>query len=163
MVSFSKPDPLTFTRFFKQPPAVVFAVWTNPDAMKLWFRPSQEVRHPFLTVDLRVGGSFRVAFEGPDGVVDVLRGEFVEVTPPHRLVYTWEWEPPNEHAGIRSLVTVLFTEKDNGTELILTHDISDSDMKQRHSLGWSGAFNLLDDFIAMTEGNIAKAGDRYET
>lgn len=158
MVMSSTPEPLRFTRFFKQSPAVVFGVWTNPDAMRLWFRPSKEIRHSFLNVDLRVGGTFRVGFEGPDGVLDVLRGEFVEITPPNRLVYTWEWESPNEHAGISSLATVHFDEKEGGTELTLIHTISDSDMKQRHSLGWNGALILLDEFITAIQDGNAKEG-----
>lgn len=148
MVTSFTPEPLTFTRFFKQPPAVVFDVWTNPKMMGRWFRPSEEITHPFLTVDLRVGGTLQVAFHGPNGEVDVLRGEFLEVTPPHRLVYSWAWEPPNEHAGIPSVVTVLFNEKDGGTELLLCHAISDSGMTERHSLGWRGALMLLDRLMA---------------
>ena len=159
MVTSSTPEPLKFTRFFKQPPAVVFDVWTNPKTMRQWFRPSEEISHPFLTVDLRVGGTFHVAFQGPNGEVDVLRGEFIEITPPYRLVYSWEWEPPNEHAGIPSVVTVQFNEKDGGTELLLCHAISDSGMKERHSLGWCGALILLDEFMAAFVENTRNSGE----
>lgn len=155
-------EPLEFRRYYKQPPAVVFRIWTDPEAMKVWFRPSQEIQHPFLTVDLRVGGKFRVAFRGPNGVVDVLTGEFLEITAPHRLVYSWEWEPPNEHAGIPSLVTVRFIERDGGTELILTHAISDLDMKQRHSLGWCGALVLLDELVTVDHEVAKPTGDDCE-
>lgn len=159
MVTSSTPEPLKFTRCFKQPPAVVFDVWTNPKMMRRWFRPSEEISHPFLTVDLQVGGTFRVAFQGPNGEVDVLRGEFIEITPPHRLVYSWEWEPPNEHAGIPSVVTVQFNDKDGGTELLLSHAISDSSMKERHSLGWCGALILLDKFMAAFVENTRDLGE----
>ncbi|MFO1043267.1 MAG: SRPBCC domain-containing protein [Planctomycetaceae bacterium] len=159
MVTSSSPEPLKFTRFFKQPPAVVFDVWTNPKAMRRWFRPSEEVSHLFLTVDLRVGGTFRVAFQGPNGEVDVLKGKFIEITPPHRLVYSWEWEAPSEHAGIPSVVTVQFNEKDGGTELLLCHAISDSGMKERHSLGWCGALNLLDEFMVAFVENTRNSGE----
>lgn len=159
MVSSSTPEPLKFTRFFKQPPAVVFDVWTNPKTMRRWFRPSEDITHPLLTVDLRVGGTFSVAFQGPNGEVDVLKGEFIEITPPHRLIYSWEWETPNEHAGIHSVVTVRFNEKDGGTELLLCHAISDSGMKERHSLGWCGALNLLDKFMGAFVENTLNSGE----
>ena len=105
---------------------------------------------------------FRVGFQGTDEVVDVLRGEFLEITPPHRLVYTWEWEPPNEHAGISSVVTVQFNEKDGGTELLLCHAMADSGMKERHSLGWCGALELFDEFLARHLDDNTPEGARLE-
>lgn len=161
MVSTSTPEPLRISRYFKQLPEIVFSVWTNPESMRLWFRPNKEIRHPFLAVDFRIGGEFRVGFQGPDDVVDVLRGEFLEITPPHRLVYSWEWEPPNEHAGIHSVVTVQFNEKDGGTELLLCHVITDSGMKERHSLGWCGALDLLDGFLVSVDGDTTQ-GEQSE-
>jgi hypothetical protein len=53
VVASPTPEPLEFRRYYKQPPAVGFGVWTDPEAMKVCFRPSQEIQHPFLTVDLR--------------------------------------------------------------------------------------------------------------
>ena len=116
--------------------------------MKLWFRPGKEFSHPLVEVDLQVGGKYRVAFEGPDGKVDIVGGEFLEITPPHKLVYSWMWEEPNEHAGIPSTVTVEFHRRDDGTELVLTHELADADMKRRHRDGWTGALGLIPEVVA---------------
>ena len=144
MVAESSDETLVLRRQYAAPPEVVFEVWTTPDSMRRWFRPSQEFTHQLIEVDLRVGGRYRVSFESPEGIVDVLTGEFLEVTPPDKLVYSWIWEEPNEHAGIETQVTVEFLEQDGGTELVLTHErFTRPDMKERHLGGWSGALDLL--------------------
>ncbi|QDT44109.1 hypothetical protein Pan241w_42150 [Gimesia alba] len=144
MVAESSEEKLVLRRHYAAVPEVVFQVWTTPDSMRRWFRPSQEFTHQLIEIDLRVGGQYRVSFESPEGIVDVLTGEFLEVAPPHKLVYSWIWEEPNEHAGIETQVTVEFLEQDGGTELVLTHErFTKPDMKERHLGGWSGALDLL--------------------
>ena len=89
MVAESSAETLVLRRHYAKPPEVLFQVWTTPDAMRRWFRPSAEFQHREIEVDLRVGGNYKVAFESPEGVVDVLRGSFLEVERPHKLVYSW--------------------------------------------------------------------------
>ncbi|MCG8653252.1 MAG: SRPBCC domain-containing protein [Pirellulales bacterium] len=147
MVASSSCQPLVLRRAYPASPEIVFQVWTNSEYMKQWFRPSKDFTHRFVEVDLRVGGRYRVAFEAPDGRVDVVGGEFLEITPPGKLVYSWMWEEPNEHAGIPSRVTVEFLRRDGGTELVLTHELADAEMKQRHLEGWTGALDLIPEVV----------------
>jgi uncharacterized protein YndB with AHSA1/START domain len=151
MVAQSSAEPLVLRRTYQATPEVVFRVWTDPEYMKQWFRPSKEFTHQFVEVDLRVGGKYRVAFEGPDGRVDTVGGEFIEITPPHKLVYSWMWEQPNEHAGIPSRVTVEFHQRDEGTELVLIHELADAEMKRRHQEGWTGALDLIPEVVTEIE------------
>lgn len=149
MVAESSEETLVLRRQYAAVPEVVFQVWTTPDSMRRWFRPSKEFTHQIIEVDLRVGGQYRVAFESPEGVVDVVSGEFLEVTPPYKLVYSWIWEEPNEHAGVDTQVTVEFLEQDGGTELVLTHErFTRAEMKESHLGGWSGALDLLGESLA---------------
>lgn len=144
MVIESSENKLVLRRTYAASAESLFQIWTTPEYMQRWFRPNQEFTHPFIEVDLRVGGKYRIAFESSEGVVDVLSGEFLEVTPPSKLVYSWVWEEPNEHAGIETQVTVEFQEQAEGTVLILTHErFTKPDMKERHLGGWSGALDLL--------------------
>ncbi|QDU51701.1 SRPBCC family protein [Gimesia panareensis] len=153
MVTESSEDKLVLRRIYTATPEALFQIWTTPEYMRRWFRPNQEFTHQFIEVDLRVGGQYRVAFESPEGVVDVLSGEFLEVTPPSKLVYSWTWEEPNEHAGIETQVTVEFQEQAGGTELTLTHErFTKPDMKERHLGGWSGALDLLN--VSLTQDDI---------
>ena len=58
---------------------------------------------PWVEVDLRVGGRYRLAMCAP-GAADtrVVGGEYLQVDPPGRLVYTWAWESPGERMPPRS-------------------------------------------------------------
>lgn len=156
MVAPETVDRLVLRRQLDAPPAVVFKVWTEPDHMRNWFGPSPEFTNPFIEVDLRQGGRYRIAFLAPDGVQNVVGGEFLHVEPPKKLVYTWQWEPPNEHAGHETQVTVEFLPRGGGTELVLTHDrIPDQAMRQSHEKGWSGALDRLPTEVSRA---VAKGG-----
>ena len=79
------------------------------------------------------GGRYRVSMR--DGVEAV--GEFLEVDPPHRVVFTWGWT--NEHvvAPGTTRVVVTLEEEDGGTRVVLRHhDLPDDDQRDRHRKGW---------------------------
>ncbi len=147
MVASADPDSLVLRRRYKATPDVVYQLWTRPEFLAKWLRPSSDFRHQMIEVDARVGGKYRIAFESPEGRVDVVAGEYLEVTPGRRLSFSWMWEPPNEHAGIPSEVVVDFLDIDGETELVLTHRISDAEMRESHTMGWSGALDQIPDAI----------------
>lgn len=148
MVSESTNEVLVLRRTFAAAPKDVFQVWTTPEYMQRWFRPSKDFVHPFIEVDLRVGGQYRVAFESPEGRVDVVKGEFLKVDHPQKLVYSWSWEQPHEFEEIETQVTVDFFEKDGGTELVLTHErFTKAEMQERHMVGWTGALDLCEELM----------------
>ena len=62
-------------------PETVFAFWVEPDRIVRWMGRD-------ATIDPRPGGVFRLDYNGSD----IVRGEIVEIDPPHRLVLTWGWE-----------------------------------------------------------------------
>jgi uncharacterized protein YndB with AHSA1/START domain len=102
---------------FDAPREAVFAAWTEPDRLKQWWGPGffETVR---AQVDLRPGGRYELLLE-PGSMR--LVGEFREVTPPSRLVYTWRWIEGVPDTR-ESLVTVEFREKGARTEVVLVHD-----------------------------------------
>ena len=72
---------------FDAPRDVVFAAWTEPERLKQWWGPGF-FETVFAEVDLRPGGRYELLLE-PGSMR--LMGEFREVRPPRRLVYTWRW------------------------------------------------------------------------
>jgi len=72
-------------------------------------------------------------------------GTYVEVQPPSRLVYTWQWG----HREDETLVTVEFNDRDGGTELVLTHErFRDEPDVTLHGEGWDGCFTRLGELLA---------------
>jgi uncharacterized protein YndB with AHSA1/START domain len=80
-----EPPPLKVSRTFHARREIVFKAWSTADHVKRWFAPApcsvSEAR-----VEMRVGGPFEVCMLLPSGEKHWVRGTFVEVTPPRRLV-----------------------------------------------------------------------------
>ena len=75
-------------RVFDAPRDRVFAAFTDPKLIPEWWGPTTTVDQ----MDVRPGGSWRFVFRDADGSESAFRGTYKEVTPPERLVQTFEWE-----------------------------------------------------------------------
>ena len=74
-----------------------------------------------------------------------LRGEYREVTPPAKLIYTWQWEDDPDYVDRETLVTVEFVDLGNSTEVRLTHEnLPGAESIKNHEHGWSGSFDKLE-------------------
>jgi uncharacterized protein YndB with AHSA1/START domain len=74
-------------RTFDAPRALVWKAWTDPKMMAEWFGP----RHFTSSVpeyDVRAGGKLRIVMHGPDGNDYPMKGVFLEVVPPEKLVFS---------------------------------------------------------------------------
>jgi len=92
-------------------------------------------------VDARAGGRYRIGNELPDGTVIWITGEFVEVAPPDRLVFTWRSNP--KQVG-DELVTVRFEARGDETEVIVEHEgIASEPKREDHERGWIGCLDGL--------------------
>jgi uncharacterized protein YndB with AHSA1/START domain len=135
---------LVVRRRINATPAKLFAAWTQPELLVRWWGP-QGVACPIAEIDLRVGGSYRIANEFPDGKIVWIGGVFEVVEPPHRLAYTWKLESQN---GSPERVTVCFEAHGSQTEVIVTHErIPSESAKISHEHGWAGCLDGLVKFI----------------
>lgn len=132
-------------RTFAAAPEKVFAAWTDPEKLGQWFRPSDQMKVE-AEADVTVGGKYRFRLIAPDGTEHVSYGEYREIDPPDKLVFTWAWE-----SGLvnDSLVTVSLRAVEGGTELTLRHEKLDTqDLRERHAKGWTGCLEQLDRWLA---------------
>ena len=128
-----------------------FRAWTDPSLLGQWFKPLGG-SSAGVEMDLRVGGHYRWGMKLPGHTYWAV-GEFVEVDPPKRLVFTFGWE----HAIVKltdTLVTVLFEDRGQQTEVVLTHErLARRTMRALHGWGWRG---LLKDLARrLSEGQLA--------
>ncbi|MGH2610506.1 MAG: SRPBCC family protein, partial [Tepidiformaceae bacterium] len=107
-------------------PETVYALLSDPDRMAGWSGRS-------VTMDPRPGGLFRIDYNG----FDIMRGEFVELDPPSRVVFTWGWESlADQTRPGASTVTVTLEPEAGGTRLHLRHEgLAEMDL-QGHGEGW---------------------------
>ncbi len=136
---------LEVRRVVHAPVMRVFEAWTEPRHLRIWWGP-RDVRCLDASVDLRVGGSYRIVNGMPDGARVTIFGEFRVVEPPTRLVYTWGSGPDSL---ARELVTVTFQPLGKDTEVTLIHDfIPDPALRDGHMKGWVGCIEGLDRYLA---------------
>jgi len=140
---------VTIVRRLPAPPERVFAAFTNPDVLRQWWGP-EGASTPDPEVDLRVGGAYRLDIVGSDGSVHGLTGEYIEIDPPRRLAFTWNWTQGN-YTGVETKVELDFVARDDGTELTLTHSgFASTEMCEDHRSGWESSFLCLQRAVADT-------------
>lgn len=140
----SEPHPetsLTLRRTYPAPRERVFHAWTDPAALRQWSCPVG-MTVADVHVDLRVGGSYRVAMQSPEeDAPNVAYGTYRVVEPPARLVYTWQWE--GGEMG-ETLVTVEFHDRGGETEVVLVHELFPApDVRDLHQEGWVSCLEHL--------------------
>ena len=146
----NKRPSLSITRYFDASPEKVWRAWTDPEALKVWFKPEDAFTITAVEADVRVGGRFRVQMISGDGKEHEISGVYREVIPNQKLVMTWVWKSaPTEE----SLLTVIFRPSGGGTEVELKHEgfVEIDDIS--HEDGWKGSLELLERHLASWELN----------
>jgi uncharacterized protein YndB with AHSA1/START domain len=138
---------LEIKRFIKAPRDRVYAAWTDPEQLKQWFGP-EKVQTRDLVADAQVGGSFRWDLTNSEGERMTCRGEYRELQPDRKIVFTWQWEDDEDWEGRASVVTVELNDADGGTELRLIHEqLPNEQSRDGHTGGWNSALDKLENFV----------------
>ena len=111
------PD-LVMERVFDAPRELVWTVMNDPAQVTNWWGP----RGHSATVeamDLRVGGTWRWVGHTPDGRDVPFTGEYLEVDPPSRLVYTEIFDvPPFNEPGSAAINTITYEDLGGRTKVV---------------------------------------------
>ena len=139
---------LEIKRLIKAPRDRVYAAWTDPAQLRQWFGPENVQTHD-LIADARVGGKFRWELSNPEGEKMTCRGEYRELQPGERIVFTWQWEDDEDWENRVSIVTVELDDAGAGTELRLTHEkLPNEESRNGHTRGWNSALDKLEKFFS---------------
>jgi uncharacterized protein YndB with AHSA1/START domain len=139
---------LEIKRLINAPRDRVYAAWTDPAQLKQWFGPDK-VQTRDLIADLRVGGKFRWDLTTAEGEKMTCRGEYREVVPGKKIVFTWQWDDDEDWENHTSIVTVELGDRDGGTELRLTHEkLPNEESRNGHTEGWNSALDKLGKFFS---------------
>jgi glutathione S-transferase len=123
--------------------ARVFDAWTKPELIMKWFAgPACQLTA--AKNDLRVGGEYAFTLRKADSGDSVLKGIYREITPPARLVFTWNGCTDTAQKDA-TLVTVELTEKNGGTEVCITHEnFQSAESCEQHQQGWTCLLENMD-------------------
>jgi uncharacterized protein YndB with AHSA1/START domain len=130
-------DPVIATVRIAAPPDVVFPYFTDPALAVKWIADA-------AYLDARPGGTFSIDVRG-----NPARGEFLEVDPPRRVVFTWGVEGQADFPPGSSTVEVVLAPDGDDTVVTLTHrDLPTEERRRSHQAGWGEFLVVLGDLAA---------------
>jgi uncharacterized protein YndB with AHSA1/START domain len=136
-------------RVFDAPRDHVFAAYTDPELIPQWWGP-RDGTTIVDEMDVRPGGGWRFVIRTPDGGETAFRGTYREVSPPERVVQTFEWEGMPGHVAIE---TATFEDFGDGTKvtttsLFHTPDERDGMLASGMERGLNETYARLDELLA---------------
>jgi uncharacterized protein YndB with AHSA1/START domain len=140
---------IRMTRLFDAPRHLVFDALTKPEHIKRWWGCLGDgYSVPVCEVDLRPGGKWRFVNRHPQGDAEFY-GEYREITPPSRLVYTEVYAPFPDGD---SLVTTELSEEHGKTRMTLTAsypslEVRDMVLKTGMERGAAISYDRLEDVV----------------
>jgi uncharacterized protein YndB with AHSA1/START domain len=153
----SRDDAVVIERTFEASVELIWQMWTDPNHFKKWYGPNG-FTIPVAEMDLRVGGKRLICMASPDGSMKMwTTGEYTEVIPNQRLVYTESLADENGNMvspsamgmleGYPALTEVIVILEDLGgrTKMTMTHaGVPES---SGAGGGWKQAFDKLASYI----------------
>lgn len=154
-------------RVFDAPIAVVYRMWTDPEHLARWVPPTGTTM-TYQRADIRVGGSTRACITDGGKLTMYSRAEYLELTPPHRIVYTQQFvdergavsRHPLAPTWPETMLTVvtLTEEGDDQTRVTITWEpygaATDAEVatfvqgRGGMTMGWTGSFDKLEALLA---------------
>jgi uncharacterized protein YndB with AHSA1/START domain len=139
-------EPIVREIHIRAMPQTVFEFFTDAGKLTRWLATE-------ATLDPRPGGVCHQEHAREDGSGGSyhMRGEFLEVSPPVRVVFTWGFTDPD--VGVppgSSVVDVTLTPDGDGTRLRLEHRDLPAAEIDSHSEGWTGMLERLATAVTAT-------------
>jgi uncharacterized protein YndB with AHSA1/START domain len=138
---------LRLKRILPAPRGAVYRALTDPEELAKWWGP-RGFSAPSVDFDPRVGRSYRIAMQPPDGDLFYLSGEFREVDPSGRLAYTFRWDPPDPDDR-QTVVSLSLQDRGERTEILLTQgEFATQERLALHEEGWIDSFGRLEQVLS---------------
>jgi uncharacterized protein YndB with AHSA1/START domain len=118
------PEVITASIYIDAPPEAVFPYFVNPQAITRWMGEYAEL-------EPEQGGRFAVNVRGTP-----VRGTYLEVQPPDRVVISWGYAGAERHPPGASTVEIRLVAEGRGTRVVLHHRDLPPGEYGDHNLGW---------------------------
>lgn len=140
--------PLTLSKTFLISPERLFSLLSTPNYLEQWISPHESISIKVIEYNFIIGGKYIFEYTQPDGEQVECHGKFITINSPNEISLTWQWQKPDNHAGIQTTVTWLLQKEDDETKLTIIHDGANAQFYERHKIGWTGTFDRLATFIS---------------
>jgi uncharacterized protein YndB with AHSA1/START domain len=142
---------IVMTRSFAAPRGLVFEALTKPEHLKRWLGVFGGWSLAVCEIDLRVGGSYRYLWRGPNGEEMGMRGVYREIAPPDRIVATEKFDDPWYPGD--ALGTTTLVERGGATTmttlvLYSSREARDAVLQSPMETGAAAGYNQLEQLLA---------------
>jgi uncharacterized protein YndB with AHSA1/START domain len=142
---------IRMTRVFDAPRELVFDALTRPELVRRWLGALEGWTFEVCEIDARTGGAYRYLWRHRDGSELGMRGVYLDVTPPERIVSTEVFDQ-SWYEG-EAVGTAVLTERDGTTTLSTTirygsKEIRDAVLRSPMERGVAAGFDRLDQVLA---------------
>ena len=144
-VTLPSDEQILIVREFDAPRELIYRAWTTPGLVSRWWSGGRgEMKS--AEIELRVGGGWRYVMVSGDGAEVAFRGQYREIVPGERLVYTEVFEP---RPDAEALTTVTFSEVEGRTTLEILIQYENRRDRDAHSMymgdGLQEALDMLEE------------------
>jgi uncharacterized protein YndB with AHSA1/START domain len=134
-------------RRLRAPRKFLFQAWTEPARFVRWFGPKTWTVER-CELDLRAGGTWRAWLKTSSGASVYVGGEYSEVEPDRRIVFTWDTNPEGSPPEALSIVTVELQDRGDGVEVSVTHRELSSGQAVDMDAGWNNSLDSLEAYVS---------------
>jgi len=130
-------------REFDAPVARVWQAYTDPDLLAQWWGRGNKLTIERMEVER--GGHWRIVEHGPEGD-NGFEGRYREVSPPERIVQTFEWDGMPGHVIVE---TAEFTDLGDGRTRVTTTSLFHTTEERDGMLGSGMEVGLNESYAAL--------------
>jgi uncharacterized protein YndB with AHSA1/START domain len=127
-------------------PERVFRALSDPKELVEWWGSPETYRAHTYHSDFRVGGRWRVEGTSATGQPYSVSGEFLDISPPRRLVQTWTYDWEANHPPTR--LTYVLDGIAGGTRVTVHHEgFLTREGCASHGSGWERVLQWLESYV----------------
>jgi uncharacterized protein YndB with AHSA1/START domain len=141
---------LSLTRLIDAPPSAVYRCWTEAELLKQWFAPKPYTT-PKAELDVRPGGANLIVMASPEGQEMPNQGQYLEVAPNRKLVFTDAYVGDWKVSGNAPFMTVTLTFADEDGKTRYTARVqhwTEEAKKQHEQMGFETGWGICADQLA---------------
>ena len=135
-------------RVFEAPRDRVFAVYIDPALIPEWWGP-RGTTTIVDKMDVRPGGDWRFVSRDADGSETAFRGTYREISPPERIVQTFEWEGMPGHICVETATFEDLGDRTKVTTTSIFHTTEERDgmLNSGREGGMNETYQRLDELL----------------
>lgn len=150
VIEFPSALEIVTTRKFDAPLELVFDVLTQPEHVRRWFAAFED-EVIACSIDLRVGGDYRIDVVTADGTPMSFSGTYSQVERPTRFVATWRFDG---WPGVEAVESTELAESDGVTTMTITMMFNDQAARDHMNTfdGQESSWDHLEDYLRSLTG-----------